>query len=48
MSLFHVQFTFGSSIVKVKKSEKSVKTMADLHTRLKSRTFAVHFQGGGA
>lgn len=25
---------------KVKKSEKSAKTMADLHTRLKSSTFA--------
>lgn len=40
LSLICLRFWFVSSATKVKKSEKTSKSVADLHTRIKSSTFA--------
>ena len=43
MSLFHLQFIFSLPREKVKKSEKTSKSAAHLHTWIKSSTFAGEF-----
>lgn len=46
MSLIHVRFTFGSRAAKVKKSEKTLKSVPDLQIPDKSSTFAANFYVG--